>query len=538
MQKQLNLNYARLFIRNLSKTMNKKELAACLQSYAIKHVGRDYKKNLAEELVRIAKPADIIPDVYEQYRTIIHDGILFLFSNLCSNRLMNIFIDQVLMDNNAKPEARLIQLAVKVPTLHKLGQVIARNRNIHPDVKKWLILLENGIQGTDLADIKEMICEQTANYAAPFSINLDDKILSEASVGAVTGFTWIKPDSGSSFRGVFKVIKPNVKEYLQEEFRILDKLAVYFEQNRDSYVLKDFRFVKTFEDIKQALQEEINLCGEQANIRQAYKFYKNEHSIKIPRLLRLSNEQITAMELVDGKKITDFPMNESERKSCARILFRTLIWKPLFSGKDISLFHGDPHAGNIYAVKTDSIKPVLLDWSLAGTLTGKCRIKIIRLILTIFFNDESKILKSVKSLAENITSSSFSSKLKMIVGNIRSSQKYTDSGFLEKAFYFIDQLAINGVGFSKDLLLFRKAFFTLDGVLHELDPEFNMDKYMFGLFKEMFIRELPKRWLYYMIPRMDCSENYTSLISTRELQLYAMQLFANPFSMPLIPANE
>jgi len=294
------------------------------------------------------------------------------------------------------------------------------------------------------------------------------------------------------------------------------------------------------------LKEEINLCGEQAHIRQARIFYKKEESIKIPELLSFSSENMTAMELIDGQKITDFQMSKSDRKICAKTLFKTMIWKPLFSRNNISLFHGDPHAGNIYAIKTgtietghkntclkEDIKPVLLDWSLAGTLSRKCRIKIIRLILTIFLNDENKILKSVKSLAENIKNSSFSSKVKEIISNIRNSQQYAEAGFLGKAFYFIDQLAINGVCFPKDLLLFRKAFFTLDGVLHELDPEFNMDSYMAGFIKDIFIQDLPKRWLFSMMPHMDCSENYSSLVSTRELHLYAIQFFTHTVSLPV-----
>ncbi|QTA83342.1 UbiB domain-containing protein [Desulfonema limicola] len=536
MLNKFNFHEIRAFISNLSKSMNKDALAAYLQSYAEKTGVRDYKEKAAQELVCIAGPDEIIPDVYKEYRLIIRDGFLFLFSNLCLKRFISIFIDQALMDENAETGERLVKIAEQVPTLHKLGQIIARNRNIDPVFKKRLIHLENTSYGTDLSSIKELIDEQINSYIDIFSISVDDKILSQASVGAVTGFTWTMPDSDKMLRGVFKVIKPGVKEFLEEEFAILDKLAVFFDKNRESYPLKDFGFIKTFKEIKQALQEEVNLCGEQTHIRHARCFYKKEDKVKIPELLCFSGQNVTAMELINGKKITDFPMSWSERRECAKILFRAMIWKPLFSSKEVSLFHGDPHAGNIYAVKTGLLKsdyenpgfkheimPVLLDWSLAGSFSRSCRVKIIRLILAVFLNDENRIFKSVRAVAENIKDSDFSLRVKKVINNIQKSSEYAEQGFLGRAFYFIDQLALNGVCFSKDMMLFRKAFFTLDGVLNDLDPGFDMDKYLFRLVKDIFIQDLPKRWLYSMMPHMDCSENYSSLVSTRELQVFLMQ---------------
>lgn len=41
------------------------------------------------------------------------------------------------------PEVRLLRFIAKVPGLHKIGQVLARNRNLDPRMRRSLTALEN-----------------------------------------------------------------------------------------------------------------------------------------------------------------------------------------------------------------------------------------------------------------------------------------------------------------------------------------------------------------------------------------------------------
>ncbi len=50
-------------------------------------------------------------------------------------------ISQLQLKSDVDTKNRLVELAKRIPTLHKLGQIIARNPNIDPAVKKWLIQL-------------------------------------------------------------------------------------------------------------------------------------------------------------------------------------------------------------------------------------------------------------------------------------------------------------------------------------------------------------------------------------------------------------
>ncbi len=515
----ISFEQARAYLKRMPALATRSQIIARLRSAAGMQ-GAEFQEKAAEELLRETRPEEAVPEVYKEYRPIVKDGIRFLFSRLSQERIFGITADQLLMKQEVPVKERLIALAKQIPTLHKLGQIIARNRNTDPEFRKWLIQLENGMHGTDIAVITDGIRNEIWNYLVPCNVRIDERILSEASVGTVVGFTWTAPDTGKTSRGVFKVLRPGIREYLTEEFRLLDQLARFFHRNRNRYPLRDFRFAETFADIRDALKEEINLTGEQTHLRRAQGFYQKNESVRIPALLPFSTKNMTVMEFMEGDKITDIPMTGEERKQCAEKLFETVIWQPLFSREESPLFHGDPHAGNIFGKRDEKghIQPVLLDWSLTGTLSRERRMNMVRLNLAILLGNADLICESLRLLSEQNPENETSSRIRDIVPSILKTPEYTQCMFMEKAFWFIDQTAIRGIAFPKDLLLFRKTFFTLDGVLHTIDPDFRMDACVFRLLEKMFIEELPGRCIRGILPRLDCRENYRSLVSNRDLQ--------------------
>jgi ubiquinone biosynthesis protein len=528
MTSSLNFESQKQVVKNLSKTMTRKQLESFLLSGAEKMGMEIFKKQASEEILHLTKPADVIPAVYGEYRQIVCDGILFLLLNFSPARLISLITDQLLLEDHAAPEERLITLAAQLPTLHKLGQILARNKNVETSFKKRLIRLENGFRGADIAEVRHRIEREIKGLIRVFSIKIGDEILAEASVGAVVPFTWTSPGTERRKKGVFKILRPGVKRRLDEELYLLEELAAFFDKNRHRYSLRNFRFIETFRDIRAALQQEIDLAGEQANLRKASLLYKGNKGTRIPRLLPFSTERLTVMEHMNGGKITDVYMSGADKKTCARNLFHTVIGNPLFSYEEWTFFHGDPHAGNIYAFedeKNGGMKIALLDWSQAGYLSKNQRMNMLRLAVGVVMRNHL-IREAVENLAADHPGADATEE---IIRDIVSTREYTGSSFVKKIFLLIDQSAVRGIRFPTDLLLFRKSFFTLEGVLYDLDPSFDMDAYMMKLLEDIFVEELPKRWMYFLFPQSDGPEHYKTLLSNYDLQLLGSRLVLEGF---------
>ncbi|MGD9323339.1 MAG: AarF/UbiB family protein [Desulfobacterales bacterium] len=496
-------------------------------------VGEDaFVKLVAREIVERTRPQQTIPEVYGHYRFVVRDGIEFFLSQISCQRLIDLVISQLQLKSDVDTKERLVELAKRIPTLHKLGQIIARNPNIDPAVKKWLIQLENGCYGTPLEGILRRIDGQLAETGSLDRVTIQPVILSEASVAAVIPFYWNQPSAHEQIHGVFKVLKPGIRSHLEEELIILEKTGAFFEKNRQRYDFKNFKFLDIFQEVREIMLNEINLAAEQNYLVEAGRFYQDMEDIQIPQPFSLSTDSMTAMAYLNGPKIIDVDLNPEQRKRCVAVLFEALICRPLFSPHEESLYHGDPHAGNILAVNdpaTGDLKIGLLDWTLAGRLTKRDRLKTVKLILAIIKKDLSSIRRAVKTLAVNdfMEYPQQRQAFRNVVLNHLQSSEFAGLSQMKKSFKLLEQLSFEGFVFPADLMLFRKAVFTLEGVLYDLDPSFDMDAAIMQYITALMTGELPMRFSNLFFPLVDRSENYPSLISNIELQSLMVHQYAD-----------
>jgi ubiquinone biosynthesis protein len=496
-------------------------------------VGEDaFVKLVAREVIERTRPQQAIPEVYGHYRLVVRDGIEFFLSQVSCQRLIDIVISQLQLKSGVDTKERLVELAKRIPTLHKLGQIIARNPNIDPAVKKWLVQLENGRYGTPLEGILRRIDGQLAETGSLDRVTVQPVILSEASVAAVIPFHWHRPSAQKQIHGVFKVLKPSIRKHLEEELIILEKTGAFFEKNRQRYDFKDFKFLDIFQEVREIMLNEINLAAEQNYLVEAARFYQDMKCIQIPQPFHLSTDGMTAMTYLKGPKIIDAHLNPEQRRRCAAVLFEALICRPIFSPHEESLYHGDPHAGNILAVNDPAAGDLqigLLDWTLAGRLTKRDRLNTINLILAILKKDLSSIRRAVKALAVNdfMGYPQQRQNFRKVVLNHLQSAEFAGLSLIKKSFKLLEQLSFEGFVFPADLMLFRKAVFTLEGVLYDLDSSFNMDAAVMQYITALMTGELPMRFGNLFFPLADRSENYPSLISNVKLQSLMVHQYAD-----------
>ncbi|MBF0406704.1 MAG: hypothetical protein HQM10_05085 [Candidatus Riflebacteria bacterium] len=476
-----------------------------------------FRKQISKELVEIAGVKDLIPDVYSDFRQIAIDGISFILEKISEDRLKYILIDQMLLDQKVEAGERLILIAFSLPTIHKLGQIIARNSNIDISFRKWLMKLESSVP--DTSSPRDFILSQmqmNRNNSVEFII--DEKPLAEASVGVVTAFTFQNSGFGLS-EGVFKTVKPGVTQFLSEEIILIDQLTDFFDENRSNYPLSDFHYREVFDEIKTSLLSEVDLTVEQKNLKSASIFFDSNSSVKVPKLLPFSTEKVTAMEKINGKKIDRDSLSDSEASFFAEELFWNLFGKVIFSTNERALFHGDPHAGNIFIQqKKDGKQIYLLDWSQTGYLKKDQRCGILQIALGILTHDENRITKAALSLANDCDSLCVKKMLQEKTAQAFSVvQKDKSSSFMEKTMIIIDKLALGGCSFPGELLWFRKSFFTLRGIITELAPQLSLDEVIFKHLENYLLLEIPERISDVFIKNRSDNYSYQSLISNNDL---------------------
>lgn len=476
----------------LSKDHPLEERIRKVQELLQRHDSRAFREEISRRILAFVPTEALVPELYKQWRPLVYDCMFFMASRLSAARLAPKVIEQLDLPVETAPEDRLLRLIAKVPGLQKLGQVLARNRNLPPALRRALTRLENGIRDVSAAEIQATISKELGEKLEECGVQVRSSIYVEASVSAVVRFTWLNPEIRRRERCVFKVLKPYVSDFFSEDMDLLARLAKHLGSRHKLYGFMPHVLPDIFNDVRRLLRHEVDFTREQWTLKKAADLYREVPGISVPRVIDpLCTSKITALTEERGRKVTDAVarMPAWRRAEVAEQLIDAVIAVPLFAPEGDVLFHADPHAGNLlYDSRTSEL--TLLDWALTETLSLKQRRKLAMLFLMVVLRDPVGASDAILALSPP-GGRQEANKAKRISQEVN---QYLNELPVKRipravdAMNLLEKVAWEGIRLPRSLLMFRKALFTLDGILHDIAaPDFSMQSVM--------IRYLMKTWM-------------------------------------------
>ncbi|MCB1752017.1 MAG: hypothetical protein KDI74_09860 [Gammaproteobacteria bacterium] len=438
------------------------------------------------ELVVNLDIGQILPQAYAEYRPLLIDGVCFFLERLPEHRLAEILLEQYRLDSETSYSDRVLNLLHQCPTLHKLGQIVARDRRLSIELRRSLQQLEFIGFGSAFEKIPDEVKRQLRRIPG---IVVADHALAEASVAVILPFTWREPASDDIHHGVFKLLKTGITERLHQELDIWGKLGVFLEERCEHHGLPPLDYRETLENMCRLLRREICFELEQRHLIEAAAFYHEEVDIVIPRLLPFCSNQVTAMERIYGGKITDTALPLRERRQLAGKLIDAMIAMPFWNPAQETLYHADPHAGNIFC--TDEGQLAILDWTLAGRLDKEQRVNMVQIVLGGLLHSEAGICRALENLGRTRPDESrLRSAVSVAMRAVRQGQ-FPGFGWSQG---LLDNIALSNImGFPENLILFRKALLTLTAVIEDVAENSSVDQVMLAAGLRRFCGEVPAR---------------------------------------------
>jgi ubiquinone biosynthesis protein len=428
---------------------------------------------LGEWIVEKAVPVrGLVPDSYRNWRPVVRDAMLFVINHLSAERLAPKLLEQVALSSTMRPERRLLRLISTVPGLQKLGQVLARNRNLRPGLRRALTALENGIHDVEARDVALIVRKELGGRVEKFDVRIAPRLMCEASVSAILPFTWRNPQTGLRERGVFKVMKPHIPKFFREDMQLLQDMTRYFGSRLHEYGFATDVLSDTFGKVRRLLQHEIDFRGEQRTLRSAARMYASTPGVRVPSVIApLCTASITAISEERGVKITAAAtrMTAGARNRLAEQLVRALVAVPLFARDDDALFHADPHAGNLlYDDRRKEI--VILDWALTERLGRAQRRHLALLLLSLALRDPVAVWREIDGLRESRSSLSARQRreLREFVNTYVDELPLSRLPGAVDAMRLIEHLTLRRARFPASLVMLSKVLFTLDGILADI----------------------------------------------------------------------
>jgi ubiquinone biosynthesis protein len=455
----------------LSSYKTTAERISAVEAALKSEAGKSWRDELARWTVHMVPVELLVPEAYRQWRPLVRDSMLFVVTRLSAARLAPKVVEQAELPPETPPEERLLRFIAKVPGLQKIGQVLARNRNMDCRVRRALAKLENGISDVSLDEIRAIIFQELGPQIKTYAVKVDSTILSEASVSAVVGFTWRNPETRRRERGVFKVLKPYIPSCYAEDMKIIQQLAANLARKHRAGGVRMAGVAETLTEIRLLLEREVDFRREQTTLLNALGVYRSAPGVRVPRLIQpLSTDTITALTEESGVKVTAaFGRAAKQRRRVAERLAEALVAVPALAWDKNSIFHADPHAGNLlYDPQRGEL--VILDWALTEHLTRQQRRGVLMLILMLMLRDEDGVVAAIERLRQHGAG-----------GNREQTRIIRESAarLLDElplfqlpgamhAMRLLDEIALEGIRFPAALLMFRKASFTLEGVLEDI----------------------------------------------------------------------
>jgi len=460
-------------------------------------------------MLKIAGADRFLPPQYRKFQPVVMEGAIFFLSHLPEKRIIEKITDQLVLPIGFKPGQRICTLVKDTPTLHKLLQIIGRSPGIDPDFKEFLVELEDNISTLNYDTLEPLLTDEFRHVDPSLQLILEKNILAEASVCAVIPGTLTTEQQGHDdsryiWKDVFrkltakqqrqdkeqvpgqpivcKLVKPAIKKNMSAELALWRRLGEYLDAHREKWEMGNFRFKETIDQVGWLLQNEIDLNLEQKNLDAVTHYYRADPSVSIPKKISVSTPNITVMTRLNGTKITDVAqLSGRQKRALAKKITNLCIVQPITALDRESIFHGDPHAGNIaFHLEKSGPRIIFYDWAMVGRFNRLERLAVTLMISGLILKNSTVIYYSADLMSGGKISANgnLGRKVNDLIKDSIDSREHRIKGILASLESLIKQLMFQGVIFSPDFLMFKKALVTLEGVLADIDPTFDRDEYV------------------------------------------------------------
>lgn len=236
------------------------------------------------------------------------------------------------------------------PTFIKAGQVLANRPDIvREDYMNELCVLQDDVPPFPDTEAFAIIEAQLGRPLGEVFTSISESPVAAASLGQV--YKAVLRDTGEAV--AVKVQRPGVEPIILRDLCIFRALAGLL--NTWALDRLGCNAELIVDEFGEKLLEELDYIQEARNAEDFGANFKGDPLVKIPWIRRdLSGPKVLVMEWIDGVRCTDVEALKSSGIDLQDFI-RTGVVSGLRQLLEFGLFHGDPHPGNIFALRGGGI---------------------------------------------------------------------------------------------------------------------------------------------------------------------------------------
>jgi predicted unusual protein kinase regulating ubiquinone biosynthesis (AarF/ABC1/UbiB family) len=312
--------------------------------------------------------------------------------SMAGNTLANLFRDEE--NQGAHRAAVLLKNAVRIKEAlgrlkgvpMKIGQMLSLHERLFPEeVARVLRMLQQKAPAAPFEDILAMIRNELGRRFKHIEY-IDENALAAASIGQVHR---ARLKDGRDI--ALKVQYPGIDDVIRADMKNLKGvLKLLFSM----FTRMDMEPV--WQELNDRLLEELDYEKEAANMKRMARFFKNDKSVIIPKVIdKVSSRHVLGMELVLGISPDKLSLNEypQELKNAWAVSIVRLILQGVFHFR---FLHADPNIANFSFLENGGI--IVYDFGCMKEVPEHLSKGYVRLINTALKKDYHLIPQELKSI--------------------------------------------------------------------------------------------------------------------------------------------
>ena len=395
------------------------------------------------------------------------------------------------------------------PSYIKLGQWLSSRADLLP--QPYLDVLEklqDDVLPEPFSDVRPTLEKELGQLEDIFEY-FDPSAISGASLGQVYRAKHKEKDV------VVKISRPNIEETIGQNIYILRKLLPIATR----FIDENLRFSAEgmLSQFIETVHEEMDYRIEARNLIQIKNNLREDKSVIIPKVyLDRTSRHVITMEYLPGIKVTDIRTLNQNNIDRAKLVYRIhrLFFKMLLRH---SIFHADPHPGNISVTSNGTI--ILYDFGMVGRLDDETRRKLVRLYLGLVDKDPVRTTDVLIELGTLETSVDRRLVEKGLELSIQSLHGKKVDRMEVKALQDLANKTLSRFPFRlpKNLALYMRMASILEGIYHYHEVKFQFVRVLVslleeeGLIQEAYVEEF-KRYVIRFAKGIEVSSELAPMI--------------------------
>ncbi|RYM65198.1 ABC transporter [Serratia liquefaciens] len=367
-------------------------------------------------------------------------------------------------DGQTLPQRLRAALEALGPTFVKFGQILATRSDLLD--ASWTDELDRLHSQASTLSWEQLAPQIRADLKGdPHSLfaEFDETPLAAASMAQIYR---ARLHSGEAV--VIKVLRPGLAKTIQADLRLLTYLAETVEQQ--SPALAHYRPRQMVRALATALTHELDLTHEGNNCERVAQQFAQQPNVVIPKIYwQWSSQRLLVQEFLPGiapenpQQLTAAGLDGPLLAQRGAQAFMKMVLEH-------RLYHADPHPGNVMALADNRVG--FIDFGMVGQLSERRRNQLLLLLQAIAERESAGIVNTLIAWSDSDPLDLLD--LELVAQNFLDKQASATLTLGKALTDLLVMVREHQLALPPDLVLLFKALITADGVLHRLDPHFDI----------------------------------------------------------------